>query len=75
MVKRAVQSASQSVPTLRRMLVKVGIMWPVHAACVGRSGRARRAEAVEVMDWRVAVQREVVGVKRLALVTGAEGIK
>ena len=55
LVKSAVQLASQSCPKLRRLLVKVGMMWSVGAAGVGRVGWAKRAVAVEVRDWPVAV--------------------
>ena len=58
--KCAVQPASQSWPRLRRLLVNPGIICPWRAALLGKVGKARWAEAVEVCLVPVAV-RMVVG--------------
>ena len=50
----AVQSASQSLPKLSRLVVNPGIMWPVRARSVGIPGIASTATPVEVHAprWR-----------------------
>ena len=51
---------SQSLPRLMRLLVKPGMMCPVHAAAGKCSGKAKHAKAVEIFVSPVAV-RIVVG--------------
>ena len=66
----AVQLASQSLLRLSRLLVKVGMMWPVWAQ-VGSEGRCRRPVVCDWSCWPVAVLI-VVGVALLfTCVSGA----
>ena len=66
----AVQLASQSLPRLSRLLVKPGIMWPVHAAC-GMVGMVRAGVPVNVFASLVAVRIVVVGASVLMFRSGA----
>ena len=65
------QLASHNYPKLRRLLVEVGMMWPFHAAGIGRVGRAARAKAVEVRVWPVVVRIETMEAAGFVAVTGA----
>ena len=51
------------------------MIWSLCAAGVGRMGRAKRAEAVDVLVWPMAVQIEVMEAKGFVAVKGAVGMK
>ena len=73
--KWAVQPESHSWPRLSRLLVNDGMMWPKLACVVGKVGRARRAEAMEVCTSPAAVRIVVGGAVVSRWVTGAVGMK
>ncbi len=52
------QSALQSLPKLRRLWVKSGMMSP-ECACMGRWGRVSRAEAEDILVLPMTVQSVV----------------
>lgn len=71
----AVQSSSQSLPRLRRLLVKPGMMWPVRALSDCMVGMASTAAPVDVLVSPVAVQIVVLGALTLMLIMGAVVVK
>lgn len=73
--KYAVQSSSQSLPRLRRLLVKPGMMWPVRAVSDCMAGMASTAAPADVVVSPVAVLIVVLGALTLMLMRGAVGMK
>ncbi len=71
----AVQSASQSLPRLSRLLVKPGMMCTVRACCVGSPRIARSAEAEEALSSPVAVWIFVMGALLFICTSGADAMK
>ena len=55
MIENAVQSASHNWPRLRRLLVKLGMMWPRCEFIIGILGKAKRVVAMDVWVMPVAV--------------------
>jgi hypothetical protein len=66
----AVQPALHSLPRLRRLFVKPGMIGPVRASMVGMVGSANCALAMEVFASPVAVRMVVHGAERSRFRTG-----
>jgi hypothetical protein len=73
-VKVTVQPASQNLPMLTRLLVNVGIIWPVSVS-LGSPGRSNAANAENINNCHNDVPMNFVGVVMSMLVTEASGIK
>ena len=67
--------AARVAQLAKALLVNVGMMWPTLACVVGKAGRARQAEAVEVCVSPAAVRIVVGGAVVSRWVTGADGMK
>ena len=74
-VKMAVHSTLQKVPMLRRLLVKVGMIWPMLECPTGSVGRSIAAVADEVWHCPVAVPMVMVGAAWLRSMMGMEDMK